>query len=73
MTAMRTFQTLMFSHVADAAFVCSCGGILLAAQRISPNQPFRSSRLEIPNYPFAAHGFNNRVADKADLCSCGFR
>ena len=49
---MRTFPTLTFSHVAEAAFVCSCGETLLAAQRISPNQPFRSSKLENSKLPF---------------------
>jgi len=45
-SAERTFPTLTFSHVADAAYVCSCGGTFLAAQRISPNQPFRASKLD---------------------------
>lgn len=46
MVALRTFPALTFSHVADAAYVCSCGGTLLAAQRVSPNQPFSASKLD---------------------------
>ena len=38
---MRTLLTLMFWHVADAAFVRSCSGALFAVQRVSPEQPFK--------------------------------
>ena len=48
----RTFPTLTFGHAAGAAFVSSCGGTLLAAQRISPNQPFRASKLDNSKLPF---------------------
>lgn len=36
----RTFPTLVFGHVADAAFARSCSDVTWAAQQISPNQPF---------------------------------
>ena len=45
--SLRTFPTFTFCHVADAAFVCSCGGTLLAAQGISPERPLRRSKLGI--------------------------
>ena len=48
---MRTFPTLAFDHIADAAFVRSCGGTLLATQRISPNQSFRVSKLDNSKLP----------------------
>jgi hypothetical protein len=38
---LRTFPTLMFGHVADAAFVRCCNGALFAVQRVSPEQPFK--------------------------------
>lgn len=38
---MRTLPTLMFGHVANAAFVCSCSGALFAVQRVSPKEPFK--------------------------------
>ena len=47
-----TKLTLTFGHVADAAFVCSCSGPFLAAQRISPNQPFQASKLHNSKLPF---------------------
>ena len=40
-----TFPTLLFWHVADAAFACSCRDVRTALQRKSPKQPFDSSDL----------------------------
>lgn len=37
---MRTLQTLVFGHVADAAFARSCGIFVVATGRVSQFQPF---------------------------------
>lgn len=52
MAAMRTFPTFTLGHVADAAFVCSCGGTLLATQRISSERPLSRPKLGIPKPHF---------------------
>lgn len=40
-TVCGTFPTLVFGHVADAAFVCSRSGVLFAVQWTLPKQPFK--------------------------------
>ena len=42
-SAMRTFPTLVFGYVADAAFVRKCSGVFFAVQWGSPEQPFKSA------------------------------
>ena len=42
---MRTFPTLAFGYVADAASVCICGTFVVAAQRKSPKQPLDNKDL----------------------------
>jgi hypothetical protein len=41
MSALRTLQSLMFTHVADAEFSRSWSKVYTAAQQISPEQPFK--------------------------------
>ena len=52
MSATRTFPTLSFSYAADAAYVCSCSGTLLATHRFSPQRPLRGSKSGLPKPPF---------------------
>ena len=40
MSAMRTFPTLMFRHIADAASLCTCSKSAAASQLTSPMRPF---------------------------------
>ena len=42
-SAKRTFPTLVFGHVADAAFVRCHSAVLFAVQWVSPEQPYKSA------------------------------
>jgi hypothetical protein len=72
MAAMRTFPTLTFCHVADAAFVCSCGITLLTTQWIPPERPLRGSSWAFTNHPVAAPGPTVRSRNRTGVPSFTF-
>ena len=43
---------MAFEYVANAAYICSCGRIFLAAQPMLPNKPFRTPKLDTSNLHF---------------------
>ena len=69
---MRTFPTLTFCHVADAAFVCSCGITLLTTQWIPPERPLRGSSWAFTNHPVAAPGPTVRSRNRTGVPSFTF-
>lgn len=42
-SAVRTFLTLVFWHVADAAFACSCSDAPIVVRWVSSKQPLKSA------------------------------
>lgn len=68
-----TFPTLLFWHVADAAFACSCRDVRTALQRKSPKQPFDSSDLaETETVVLPQPGPTAQTRGKPDLCTCRY-
>lgn len=54
--SVRTLPTLTFNHAVDAAFSCSCGRTLVAAQWVPPERPLRGSSWAFTNHSVAAPG-----------------
>jgi hypothetical protein len=74
MAVLRTFPTLMFCYVADAASVCSCGTRYTASQFMSANRSFAGIVLYRTFTALSTHGARTREPrNKAILCGRGIR